>query len=443
MITERGRALAHRPRVSPLRVPNLSEIDFGALRAGRLARLQAMMKRYDLPVCLFFGTANIRYATGVDVMGVWTAGTFARYCVVPAEGAPVLFEYKGSVHVAQKLVQDVRPAFTWQFGGAESAPKAREWAQSLRAVLREMGLDQERLAVDRLDTIGFLALQAEGFRVVDASPATVDAREVKTPEEIQLMAVNGGIGDAMLAEFEAAIRPGIREYELLAVLSDSLLRRHGEFLFTRLVASGTNTNPWLTRGPRQDRPAGRPGRRRHRRQRLRGVRHRRLAHVPLRGRPLARAEGGVPGRLRLRDRDGRARPAGDDVRGVRRAGAEAARGVPGDALPGDGPPGRARGRGAGHPVRRRRPGAAAHPAPARAQGEHGPQPRVLRGQGRRPVRREARGPGAGHGVGLRAPLHVPVRREAPRADAVPGAARQASVRKPAASARRAIARIGS
>jgi Xaa-Pro aminopeptidase len=246
MITELGRALAARPRVSALRVPNLSEIDFGALRAGRLARLQAMMKRHDLPVCLFYGTANIRYATGVDVMGVWTAGTFARYCVVPAAGAPVLFEYKGSVHVAHKLVQDVRPAFTWQFGGTESAAKAREWAQSLRSVLREMGLDRERLAVDRLDTIGFLALQAEGFQLADASPATVDAREVKTPEEVRLMAVNGGIGDAMLAEFAAAIRPGIREYELLAVLSDSLLRRHGEFLFTRLVASGTNTNPWLT-----------------------------------------------------------------------------------------------------------------------------------------------------------------------------------------------------
>src|SRR5262249_30262265 len=54
------------------------------------------------------------------------------------------------------------------------------------------------------------------------------------------------IGDAMLAEFSAAIRPGIREWELLAVLSDALLRRRGEGLFTRLVTSGTNTNPWLT-----------------------------------------------------------------------------------------------------------------------------------------------------------------------------------------------------
>jgi Xaa-Pro aminopeptidase len=235
-----------RPRIHELRVPNFSDVDFGKLRAGRLARLQAMLKRHDLPVALLYNTANIRYATGVDVMAVWTAGTFARYCLVPADGAPILFEYKGSIHVSQKVVADVRPAYTWQYGGTAARDKAREWARSLRAALRERGLDGERLAVDKLDTVGFLALQEEGIEIVDVGPATVDAREVKTPEEVEIFAINGGIGDAMLADFEAAIRPGIREYELWAVLSDSLLRRHGEGLFTRLVASGTNTNPWLT-----------------------------------------------------------------------------------------------------------------------------------------------------------------------------------------------------
>jgi Xaa-Pro aminopeptidase len=246
MITEQGWLLATRGRVSRLRVPNLGEIDFGQLRAGRLARLRAMMTRHDLAVCLFYNPASIRYATGTDVMGVWTAGTFARYCLVPAEGEPVLFEYKGSVHVSQKLVRDVRPAYAWQFGGTAGRDKAREWARSIRSVMKELGVEGERLAVDKLDGWGFLALQEEGIAITDASPATVDAREVKTPEEVALMTINGAIGDAMLAEFEAAIRPGIRELELLAVLSDSLLRRHGEFLFTRLVASGTNTNPWMS-----------------------------------------------------------------------------------------------------------------------------------------------------------------------------------------------------
>ncbi len=198
-------------------MPNLSDVDFGNLRAGRLGRLQTMLKRHDFPVALLYNTANIRYATGVDVMSVWTAGTFARYCLVPAEGAPILFEYKGSVHVAQKVVADVRPAYTWQYGGVAARDKAREWARSLRAALRERGLQGERVAVDKLDTVGFLALQEEGIEIVDVGPASVDAREVKTPEEIEIFAINGGIGDAMLSDFEAAIRPGIREYELWAV----------------------------------------------------------------------------------------------------------------------------------------------------------------------------------------------------------------------------------
>jgi len=238
--------MSERPRLSELRVPTVRELDFARLRAGRLARLQTMLRRHDLPVALLYSTPNIRYATGVDVMSVWTAGTFARYCLVPAEGAPILFEYSGSVHVSQKLVRDVRPAYTWRFGGVAARAKAREWAGSIRSALRELGLEGERLAVDRLDAPGLLALQEENIAITDVGPATVDAREVKTPEEVQLFALNGGIGDAMLAEFEAAIRPGIREYELLAVLSDSPLRRQGEGLFTRLVPSGTNTTPGLT-----------------------------------------------------------------------------------------------------------------------------------------------------------------------------------------------------
>ncbi len=226
--------------------PDASAIDFERLRAGRLARLQEMLKRDGIPACLFFNPANIRYATGTDVMGVWTAGTFARYCMVPAEGKPILFEYKGSIHVTEKIVEDVRPAYSWQFGGHQSWEKVRDWAEDLRSVLAELGVEGEPLGVDRLDTPGFLALQEKGVRIVDSGPATVNAREVKTPEEVELFRVNGRIGDEMLAEFEAAIRPGIREYELLAVLGNSLLKRHGEFLFTRLVSAGQNTNPWMS-----------------------------------------------------------------------------------------------------------------------------------------------------------------------------------------------------
>src|SRR2546430_4551056 len=93
-----------RPRVHQLSVPNFSEIDFGKLRAGRLARLQTMLKRHDFPVALLYSTANIRYATGVDVMAVLTGGPLPRHFPLPAPGAPVPVACKGSSHVAQKIV---------------------------------------------------------------------------------------------------------------------------------------------------------------------------------------------------------------------------------------------------------------------------------------------------------------------------------------------------
>ena len=79
----------HSPHVQRLRVPNLSEIDMAALRANRLARLRAAMQQHDIPICLFFNPANIRYATGTDIMGVWTASTLARYCLLAAGRDPV------------------------------------------------------------------------------------------------------------------------------------------------------------------------------------------------------------------------------------------------------------------------------------------------------------------------------------------------------------------
>lgn len=234
------------PHIQRLRVPNVTEIDFAALRRNRYARLQAEMKRHKIPICLFYNPGNIRYATGVEVMGVWTATTLARYALVPVEGDPILFEYRNSMHVAERLVKDVRPAPSWQYGSTEGRDKARAWAKSVKSAMAELGHKGAPLAVDKLDGYGFMALQDEGIRVTDPSPATVDSREVKTPEEVQLMIINGAIGDAMMADFEAAIRPGIQELELLAVINESLFRHHGEFMFTRLIASGKNTNPWMS-----------------------------------------------------------------------------------------------------------------------------------------------------------------------------------------------------
>ena len=83
-----------------------------------------------------------------------------------------------------------------------------------------------------------------GFTFVDSAPTTEAAREVKTPEEVRLFRANGPLLVDMLGAFEAAIEPGVRERDLLAVLADRMHRGGGEFQATSTVASGPNTNPW-------------------------------------------------------------------------------------------------------------------------------------------------------------------------------------------------------
>ena len=230
--------------ISQLRVPSASDVDHAQLRAERLERLRAVMRERNAPVCLLFEPANVRYATGTSVMSAWSAMASVRYCLVGANDGLILFEQDVGLAVASQFVQDVRVATWWQWHGQRSTALAAQFAAGVTEALRDLGLVDEPVAVDRVETAGALALRRAGIELVPAGPLVDAAREVKTPEEIKLLIINGAIGDAILTEFEAAIHPGIREYELYAVLSDALLRRQGELVFTRLVASGRNTNPW-------------------------------------------------------------------------------------------------------------------------------------------------------------------------------------------------------
>lgn len=218
-------------------------VDRARLRIGRRERLQAAMREQGVEACLLFNDPNIRYAVGASAMPIWSNTTFVRCALVPAEGRPVLFDYPNARHLFHGIEADVRPMHAWEFYD-DTESRARTFAREIVATLRELGHSSGRLALDRLGTPGYLALQSEGIDLVDSAPVTTVAREIKTPEELALFEENGAIVMEMLGHFERALVPGIRERELLAVLSETLLRRGGEHLATSTVCSGPNTNPW-------------------------------------------------------------------------------------------------------------------------------------------------------------------------------------------------------
>jgi Xaa-Pro dipeptidase len=217
--------------------------DADTLRIERLDRLQAAMRVHDVELCLLLNEPNIRYATGASAMPVYAMSTFVRCALVPQEGIPILFEHGNSVHRSALRAPDVRPMRAWEFY-EDPQVEAEVWADVTLDAIRELGVSGETVAVDRLGTPGFLALQGRGVSLRDSAPVTQEARNVKTPQERVLLDRNGRLLLEMLSAFERAIDPGISERELLAVLAAVMLRGGGEYLATTTVCSGRNTNPW-------------------------------------------------------------------------------------------------------------------------------------------------------------------------------------------------------
>lgn len=226
-------------------------MDVDGLRRERLARLQAAMRRHDAEVCLLFNEPNVRYATGVTAMPVYSMSTFVRCALVPQEGEPILFEHANSIHRSALRAPDVRPMHAWEFFDDAQA-EADVWADEMLTAIRELGGTGETVSADRLGTPGYLALARRGVTIRDSAPVTQEARRVKTPQELLLLDRNATLVMDMLAAFEASIAPGVSERELLAVLSDAMIRGGGEYLATTTVCGGSNTNPW--RAEATDRP---------------------------------------------------------------------------------------------------------------------------------------------------------------------------------------------
>src|SRR5215212_796082 len=201
------------------------------------------MRSAGADVALFFLPGNIRYATGTAIMTVYSMSASVRCALVPAEGTPILFEHAESAHVSARVAPDVRPFLPWEYFD-DVEIRAGRWADEIVEAIGDLGADRSVLFVDRLATPAILALHARGVALADVSAVSMDARAVKTPQELRVFAVNAELGMRLMGAAETSVRPGIREIDILAEMTDTLLRNGGEYLITRAVVSGPNTNPW-------------------------------------------------------------------------------------------------------------------------------------------------------------------------------------------------------
>lgn len=233
----------HAPLPGPLPAPDERRLDM-----ERLARLRAQVRAHDCAAALLYDPTNIRYATGVSNMQVYSLHNPCRYVFVPAEGPVVLFDFFGCEHlsVGKAAVDEVRPAVSWYhfIVGDRVREKAAQWAAEISDLVTAHGGGNRRIAVDRLDPAGLWALEALNVEVADGQEVANHARRIKTPEEmlaVRAAVANCEVGMHRMAD---ALKPGITELALWSHLHQSNIEMGGEWIETRLLTSGPRTNPW-------------------------------------------------------------------------------------------------------------------------------------------------------------------------------------------------------
>src|SRR5262249_55665176 len=132
-----------------------SRVDFDRMRRDRLERARQQMEKHDMNALVCFVGENVRYITSV-FQGNWKNNIFIRYCVLPRDGDPILFETAGSDLECAKidapwLEGRIRPAITWKWSETAEQMMADKMVSSITQVLKEEGIPLERIGIDIYD----------------------------------------------------------------------------------------------------------------------------------------------------------------------------------------------------------------------------------------------------------------------------------------------------
>jgi len=226
-----------------------AQIDMVRLRGYRLERVQAGLRARDYGAAILADPINVRYATGSRNMTVWLLHNATRYAFIPAQGKAVLFEFPRCAHLSAGLetIGEVRPVTGWYyFGAGEHVDDlAKKWAAEIADLVAEQCGGNRRLAIDQANFQGTHALEALGVELFDGQEVLEQARVIKSPDEIACMSVAISVCEAGMAGMREALRPGISENQLWAILHETNIAHGGEWIETRLLASGGRTNPWF------------------------------------------------------------------------------------------------------------------------------------------------------------------------------------------------------
>jgi len=222
--------------------------DVDRLRTYRLGRARQALAASDLGAMLLFDFNNIRYVTSTHI-GEWARDKMTRYALLSRGGDPHIWDFGSAAKHHRSncpwlRTENIHAGMIGLRGAvAPDAGLFREAAREIARILRAEGAADMPLGVDVVEPPMVAALEAEGLTVRDAQQVMLDAREVKSIDEIILLNTACAMVDGAYQYIAEHLKPGIRENELVADVTHRLFEMGSEHVDNINAVSGERCSP--------------------------------------------------------------------------------------------------------------------------------------------------------------------------------------------------------
>ena len=238
-------------------------INWAAVREWRLKRAHEAMRRHGLGALLLFYDENMRYVSSTLTPGWNRLKPGLRYVVLTADKSPIVYEQGDigahlRVHSPWIPKDNIRYSYAWIKGAAGPASQSQvdKFTKALVRDLEDAGVRNMPLGVDFIDINLIAAFEKAGIHWTDGMTPMMEARAIKSPDEIKAFQMVGSICDSLHYEFTRYLKPGLTENEVAAFGFEYLYSIPGmEDVEDVIVSSGPNAWPnWRNFSDRIIRP---------------------------------------------------------------------------------------------------------------------------------------------------------------------------------------------
>ena len=208
-------------------------VDYARLREYRLARARQALEASDLGALLVFESSNIRYLTATHI-GTWGYNKTERWALLTRTGEPWIWDF-GSAAKNHRLYSPwLKPEQSnggnngLQGAIAPTSGLPQGTAQQIASILKEEGVAGMPIGVDVIEMPMLRELEAAGIAVNDGQQVMLNARQIKNKDEILLLSQAAAMVDGVYQDISEALKPGIRENDIVALATRRLLEMGSE-----------------------------------------------------------------------------------------------------------------------------------------------------------------------------------------------------------------------